>query len=247
MLAAFACSSPGVEPADAGDRDDRGLARDGGDPEDVGPIDGGTEDDFARISDDFESGSLDPKWHVHRPDVAAVRVESGQLALTMQAEALWFQDQDSVLVFQEITGDFAVEAAVHAESTQSPGSPPNRMVHLGGLMARDGESSTENYVFVVVGFDEDDLSVETKSTTDGHSDYFGPAWGSGAAELRLCRNGAQFRLFKRPIGGASWELAATYPRPDLPRTLQVGANAYAFGTPDLTVRFDAVVFSTACP
>ena len=37
--------------------------------------------------------------------------------------------------------------------------------------------------------------------------------------------------------------AASYARPDLPATLAVGPNIYSLNQPDLTVRFDEVVFA----
>jgi hypothetical protein len=261
LLFALGCSSGSGDDGDPDSGQNRPDARPGEDtgPKDVGPdhdagppfdggpgYDGGTED-FERLTDDFESGALDNKWRVHRSDVADVRVENGQLAITMNQEALWFQNDESVLVYQEVTGDFAVEGAVYARKTSSPGTAPDRMVHLGGIMARNGESPSENYVFAVVGYDENDLSVETKSTLNGVSDYVGPTWPSGDAELRVCRSGSTFRFYKRAIGASTWELAATQNRPDLPARLQVGANAYAFGQPDLTVRFDAVRFAADCP
>src|SRR6185503_16622584 len=97
-------------------------------------------------------------------------------------------------------------------------------VQLAGLMARS-RSGAENYVFIVVGNDGDGLSVETKTTVNSVSAYYGPSWGSASAELRLCRFGANFSLYKRRAGEA-WALADTYERPDLPDTLQVGANIY---------------------
>jgi hypothetical protein len=251
-IACTACSGGGDDddaiPADAGTGKD-GTSNDAS-PEDGGGgidavVDAGPTD-FDGLSDDFEAGALDGKWSVFHPEVATVGVESGQLVITMTSGALWFQDGEALMVHQEVTGDFAVEAAVYARSTASPGSPPNRTVHLGGLMARNGGTGPENYVFAVVGYDENDLSVETKSTRDSVSTYEGPTWPNGDAELRLCRSGAEFRLYKRTIGATTWELAKTYTRPDLPATLQVGPIAYALNQPDITVRFDGVRFSATC-
>ncbi len=98
----------------------------------------------------------------------------------------------------------------------------------------------ENYVFIVVGFDTNDLSVETKTTTDSVSKWHGPSWGSAEAELALCRVGATFNLYKRPIGGTDWELAKSFERSDLPDTLQVGPNIYSDGKPDLQVRYEGL-------
>jgi len=101
---------------------------------------------------------------------------------------------------------------------------------------------------VVVGFDENDLSVETKTTVDGRSTYVGPSWGSGDAELRICRVGATFATYKRPVGSSTWQEAERWERLDLPEVLQVGLNAYAIGGADgtdLTVTFEGATFAPA--
>lgn len=104
-------------------------------------------------------------------------------------------------------------------------------------------SAKENYVFIVVGDDVNDLSVETKTTTDSMSTYDGPSWGSADAELRLCRVGGDFYLTKRVVGTLVWAPPIHFARPDLPGTLEVGPNAYTLTAPDLTVTFDEVVFA----
>jgi hypothetical protein len=56
--------------------------------------------------------------------------------------------------------------------------------------------------------------------------------------------GAELRLFKRPPGSTTWLPAASYRRPDLPDTLQVGPIVYASkAAPDLDVAFDQVTFA----
>jgi hypothetical protein len=49
--------------------------------------------------------------------------------------------------------------------------------------------------------------------------------------------GHRFSLYKRTPGAAAWTPAATYDRPDLPATLQVGPNLYA-PSGDLRVTVD---------
>ncbi len=239
LLLVAACSS-GDDTSD----DDTQIARDAGfDPD----RDGGPAPTLADLSDTFEGGALDSSWSTLQDGNLAVAVEGGALAMTVTKHALWFNESAGTLIHKPVTGDFKVTAPVHARMASDPTMPPDRFVHLGGLMARDGTSASENYVFIVLGWDEQDLSIETKSTDDDVSNYVGPAWPSGDAELRLCRVGSTFVVLKRMIGAASWEVAETYERPDLPATLQVGPNAYAYAdpgiTPDLTVRFDEVRFA----
>jgi hypothetical protein len=117
------------------------------------------------------------------------------------------------------------------------------LIHLGGIMARTPDAPTgEDYVFIVVGRDENDLSVETKTTDDGVSEYDGPTWPSGDAELRLCRVGADFVLLKRAIGDTTWIEGDTFERTDLPDPLDVGINVYSAVAPDLLVLVDGIEF-----
>jgi len=108
-------------------------------------------------------------------------------------------------------------------------------------MARNGNGGQENYVFIVAGDDGDGLSIETKNTVESFSKYQGPAWDSAEAELRLCRLGATFDLYKRHIGSnEAWMPAASFDRADLPEALQVGLNIYTDSAPDLQIRYDHI-------
>ena len=163
--------------------------------------------------------------------------------MTLTHQALWFDADRGVLFSRLVDGDFRITATVRAAKTSDPEAPPggDGTVQLGGLMAR-ADTTPEDYVFIVVGDDGDGPSVETKSTDDSVSIFEGPLWTSTAADLRLCRVGSVFALYKRqPGSGGAWATAVTYDRPDLPDTLQVGANIYSGSTPDLTVRYENVV------
>jgi hypothetical protein len=233
---------------DNGVDDDAGVQPDA-EPEDTGM----TMPPLAMLSDDFAGAALDPAWTIFGDPVVDVTVENGALSMHMVRPALWFNAMTASLVYKEVTGDFKVTARVHARKFSDPAQPPDRNVHLGGLMARDPQGTDmggqENYVFIVAGYDVNDISVEHKTTTDNNSVYMGPSWPSGDAELRICRIGSAFRLYKRELGATSWTEAVSYMRPDLPATLQVGANAYAqgcmMGCPDLVVSFDELTFAEA--
>lgn len=232
-------------PPDSGTPADSGAPTDSGPATDVGFPDSGT---VANLSDDFAGNTLNAAWSVFHPELLNVAVSGGSLRMSVVQHALWFQNDEGTLIYKNVTGDFKLTSAVQARRTTNPNLAADRYVHLGGLMARDGNSASENYVFIVVGYDETDLSVETKTTVNGNSTFVGPSWPSGDAELRLCRVGSTFVVYKRAIGAGSWVEAARWDRPDLPATLQVGPNAYAFatgmpGAPDLTVNFDAAVFA----
>lgn len=204
---------------------------------------------IAALSDDFEGDALDPSWTAHNADLVNVTLSGGALELEAPVNSLWYNDSEGPLLFKTVAGDFRVTATVRARRASDPSLPPAHNVHLGGLMARDPSGDgggAENYVFIVVGNDVNDLSVETKTTLSSVSSYEGPSWPSGDAELRVCRLGAVVRLYKRLVGAAEWTLAATFTRPDLPGALQAGPFIYAAqGGPDLIVSFDQVTFADA--
>lgn len=210
---------------------------------------GGAAMALGDLSDSFDGSMLSSDWLVYRPEVLAINVSGGALSLHLTQQALWYNASRGPLVYKFVTGNFKVTSRVRVRKASNPAANPSNPVHLAGLMARNPQGemagANENYVFVVAGFDENDLSVETKSTVDSVSAYEGPTWPSADAELRLCRIGNSFHLYKRMIGAATFTLAKTYDRPDLPAKLQVGANIYSASAPDLAASFDEVTFAEA--
>lgn len=110
-------------------------------------------------------------------------------------------------------------------------------------MARAPGTASENYVLLVIGYGEmNGLAVEHKSTTNSVS-VFAEVPFAPDAELRLCRKGAVFTLYRRAPGAATWTQDHQVTRADLPATLQVGPNAYDMqATPDVTISFDQFTF-----
>lgn len=178
----------------------------------------------------------------------AVASENGAMLLTLKYRALWFMKQRGVLVYKPVDGDFIITADVYTAKRSAPDRPPggDGTVQLGGVMARNGDGGQENYVFIVVGDDGDGLSIETKNTTDNFSEYQGPAWDASSATLRICRVGQTFHLYKRHAeANEPWMEAASFDRPDLPESLQVGVNIYSDSTPDLKVRYENISIEPA--
>ena len=138
-------------------------------------------------------------WSVIKPFSVDIGVDKGSLVMTLTHQALWFDADRGVLFSRLVDGDFRITATVRAAKTSDPEAPPggDGTVQLGGLMAR-ADTTPEDYVFIVVGDDGDGPSVETKSTDDSVSIFEGPLWTSTAADLRLCRVGSVFALYKRP-------------------------------------------------
>lgn len=210
-----------------------------------GAADGSTGDwpeiDLPPLSDDFDDGDIEG-WTLFQPQFADVSVQDGQLVVVPSDMSLWFNAVSASHLHKEVPGNFKVTSLVTARSAADPNAPPSPQFRLGGLMARDGSATSENYVFIVVGADGNDVSVETKTTQNSQSQFQGPPWPDGRGELRICRLGSTFHLLIREPGG-SWTLQETYERPDLPPTLQVGPVAYANSTPaDLVVTYASVDF-----
>jgi len=202
-----------------------------------------TDTALAGLSDAFDGAALEASWSVHNPDQVDITVAGGVLALEPVGHTLWFNDSEGPQLYKELTGDFVATAPVRARRSSDPTQPAGDYVHLGGLMARDAAATAADYVFIVVGWDVNDNSVETKTTDDDVSTYDGPTWPDGDADLRICRVGSAFQLLKRRPGAAAWTLAETFDRPDLGATLAVGPLLYAPTTsPDLHVELDEVVF-----
>jgi hypothetical protein len=222
------------------------------------PLDSGTPSDgatgLAALSDQFEGSALDPSWTVLHGDTVQITEHGGALYVQPNQSILWFQACEAVQIFKSVSGDFKATALVHARKASDPTMPPDKTIHLGGVMARNPAAPPENYAFIVVGHQMNGLAVETKSTTNSASDYVGPSWPSGDAELRLCRVGSKILLYKRPPMTTTWQMAIEYDRADLPATLAVGPNVYAYtgssgacadnnGPPDLVVSFDYFDFA----
>ena len=208
---------------------------------------GGGSCNLAALNDSFDGASLDGAWTVFNSGSVTTSVKGGSLSLQLTKVALWYQASQGVLVHKSVTGDFKVTTTAHVRKTANPSLPPDLPVQLGGLMARNPNGvdmgGKENYVFVVVGRDANQVAVETKSTTDNSSNYIGKAWPSGDADLRLCRVGATFTLYQRKPGDSAWLQSNSYTRPDLPAKLQVGVNVYDASGPDVTATFDQVSYA----
>jgi hypothetical protein len=191
------------------------------------------------ISDEFNGDRLDSSWNITRGELLDISVSGGELHLVAKEYSVWFNHEAGAALWKPVAGNFKATTSVKARKESDPNQFVGREYQFGGVIAYNPASDTNhNYVFVVVGDRGGYLSVETKSTTNSTSDVSGPEWPSGDADLRLCRVGSKFYLYKREIGETSWTEAVSYDRPDLPETLNVGPFAYAYtSNPDLRASF----------
>ena len=209
---------------------------------DANPSTGPDAAPLTPVSDEFNGTSLDPSWNLTRKELLDISVSGGELHLVAKEYSVWFNHEAGAAVSKPVSGNFKATTSVKARKNSAPSQFVGREYQFGGLIAFNPASTTNhNYVFVVVGDRGGYLSVETKSTTNSTSDVSGPEWPSGDAELRLCRVGSTFHLYKRAIGATSWTEAISYNRTDLPQTLNVGPFAYAYtSNPDLRASFARV-------
>jgi hypothetical protein len=180
-------------------------------------------------------------WQLINPQAVHVSIDGGALVMDLVGPALWFNADKGVLFYREVTGDFRATATVRTAKTSDPSQAPGQdgSVQLAGLMART-EVPAENSVFIVSGSIGASTGLETKTTQSSHSIYIQRGLPTGGdAELRLCRIGSTFLLWWRHVDSSEdWTHMSTLDRQDLPQTLQVGANIYTDGVPDITARFE---------
>jgi len=226
------------------------------------------------LNDDFEDATLDPCWLTLNGSTTTPLIQIAQqggalhLSANGNQNGVWYGGSTKSLVYQLTSAPrFTLTTVAHPRKVTAPDALPTKDLHVGGIMVRNPASSggsTENYVFLMVGHSENNngmvhQGVEYKTTVNGCSNWDEPDWGANFdepdAELRICRLGAEFRLYKRVPGDATWT-AATPPdgcdgnevsgevltRSDLPETVQVGL-AINFNAPsDLDVGFDSLQF-----
>lgn len=180
-------------------------------------------------------------WQLLNPQAVQVSVEAGALVLDLVRSALWYNDRKGALFYREVSGDFRASATVRTAKASDPSAPPGQdgTIQLAGLMAR-AEDPAENYVFIVSGSIGTSTGLETKTTESSQSIYIQRGLPTGGdAELRLCRIGSTFSLWWRHVDTTEdWTHMSTLDRKDMPPTLDVGANIYTDGKPDIVARFE---------
>lgn len=204
--------------------------------------------DVTGLDDAFDGDALDPTWKVLNGATAKIWVGDGQLRMQPNRNVVWYHAGQGPFVHRMVTGNFRMTTIARARKASDPSRPPDVGYQFGGIMARaprsDDPGGKQDYVFNVVGYRGEHLSVETKSTKKSHSTVEGPPWPSADAELRLCRVNGRFFMYKRPIGGGAWEEAMSVKRPDLPATLQIGFIAYSYTDAfDLQATFEKVTLA----
>ena len=204
--------------------------------------------DLGALSDEFTDASTLSRWrwfheaegwpsHVRRADVG--RTRAGHLYVEPHTSG-WYAEFHGPFLFKAVDGDFDVRARVHVGPVLEEGGtpeavPPGQAWSLAGVMVREARRVTsatweprgENWLFLTTGIAEPlgRPVLESKTTVNGRSALKLRPGRAGWVELRVVRLGPTFLLLYRYDDGA-WVLHERFHRPDLPRTLQVGLNAY---------------------
>jgi hypothetical protein len=201
-------------------------------------------DDLQILSDEFndEKSLADWKqfheaegWMTMTKTIDANKTSSGNLHFEPTTSG-WYADFHGAFLFKEVTGDFFV--ATRLKVGGKTAELPTALWSLAGLMVREPRSGAtkdnwqprgENWLFLTTGIAEPagQPVFETKSTVNSRSNLkLRPARG-GWVELGIARVRSAFVLLYRYDGETKWTVQERFHRRDLPRTVQVGINAYS--------------------
>jgi hypothetical protein len=193
------------------------------------------------LSDEFDAAASLGRWRSHgavegwQEMIRTLAIDDGGVLRLEPTVSGWYADFRAPFLFQEVDGDFVATTRVRARGTG--GGLPSVTWSLAGLMVREPRATTaqtweprgENWLFATTGIAgrAGQPVLETKTTVNGRSALNLHPVPAGWLELRIVRVRADFLIFYRPDGAAQWTLQERFHRPDLPRTLQVGVNAYS--------------------
>jgi hypothetical protein len=193
------------------------------------------------LSDEFDGAQALERWTSHGADegwqemIRALNVDAGGVLRIEPTVSGWYADFRGPFLYQQVTGDFVATTRVRARGTG--GALPSTTWSLAGLMVREPRTTTaatwepraENWLFATTGIaaQPGQPVIETKTTVNGRSALNLHPVPAGWMELRIVRVRADFLVFARAEGAAEWTLQERFYRPDLPRTVQVGVNAYS--------------------
>ena len=196
-----------------------------------------------------------------------IAVNQGMLIMEPNTSG-WYADYHAPFLFKEVTGNFTATTRLKVSGLNS--KVPKTTWSLSGIMIRAPRNITsktwtpngENWMFLTTGFANDlkQPVFETKTTVNSRSKLKLHPNKLDWVSLKIDRKGGVFTLFYRYDDKSEWIQLETFIRNDLPKTLQVGLNAYTdfysagkelmndyykynttvvnYGKPDLRVKVD---------
>jgi hypothetical protein len=179
-------------------------------------------------------------WDVVSPGSVEIGQTQTGIGMSLVKRAQWSKADRGALFHTTMDGDFRLSAIVRTAKTSDSSLPPggDGTTQLAGLMVRRPDGG-ESWLFLAVGADGPGLVVDVLETTDGQTAIDGIDWATGEAELKICRTGATFELWRRPADTEeAWVSGESVERKDLRGAIQVGAAMSADSEPDITALFD---------
>ncbi|KUG07195.1 hypothetical protein [Solirubrum puertoriconensis] len=200
-------------------------------------------DDLGALSDDFNDAASLGNWkQFHQaegwPSMVA-RAEVGGIAKGLlylePTTSGWYADFHGAFMYKEVTGDFFVTSRL--KITGKTAELPATTWSLAGLMVREARPTAtpanwkpngENWLFLTAGIAEPvgQPVFESKTTVNSRSNLKLRPAKTGWVELGIMRVRAAFVLLYRYDGETQWHVHERFYRRDMPRTVQVGLNAY---------------------
>ena len=205
-----------------------------------------SNDDLQGLSDEFGDEKSLANWkQFHEAEgwrsmiksIDVNKTTAGSLTLEPSV-AGWFEEYQGAYIFKEVTGNFFVSARVKTRGRET--EMPTMLWSLAGLMVRAPRPDStkdkwqprgENWLFFTTGVADPVTQPVFESKTTGNSKSnlkLRPA-KTGWVELGIARVRSAFILVYRFDGETKWTVHERFHRRDLPRTLQVGINAYSGG------------------
>ena len=162
-----------------------------------------------------------------RPSFDVGRTTAGQLTIE-PGLSWWVDDARAFYLYKPVRGDFKATMLVDVTGKQSP--VPTANWSLSGILVRspsgDHNRRSENWVSFRSGAVGGQPVFERKTTVQSRSDLVLAAETPGWVQLRIARVGPRLVLLRR-YPGSPWKLHWVYSRYDLPKTLQVGIDAFS--------------------
>jgi hypothetical protein len=162
-----------------------------------------------------------------RPHFDVGASAAGQLTI-VPGRSWWVDDSRAFYLYKPLRGDF--KATMLVDATGANGPVPTANWSLSGILVRspsgDRDRRGENWVSFRSGAVGGQPVFERKTTVQSRSELVLAAETPGWVELRIARVGPKLVLLRR-YPGAAWKLHWVYSRYDLPKTLQVGIDAFS--------------------
>lgn len=200
-------------------------------------------DPLSYMDDDFMGPSLDPKWTIRKPtSMAGMTFTAQGMNVPIIGggagpdNSFWFDDNDGLLIYQPVSGDFVAECYVIARDAANFGPAPLTGFNVAGIAAHNPAEAPLptgfNYVHVGPASNNTaSLQNECKSTAASVSTFDYVVEGTGAQWVQITRIGQVFSCAYKLNAGDPWIPRTSYNRavalPELPNVLWLGPIVYS--------------------